>query len=377
MRHCLSPVVLSLALFAAIGTAQATNFPVTAGQKDTAERVAKAGVPLSELAPDAPDSYTVKRGDTLWAISSIFLKSPWRWPELWGMNRQQISNPHLIFPGQTLFLVKRDGRATLEMARDVNGDGKMRPRVRSDLLPENAVAAIPQHLIEPFLNEAVVFNTDELAAAPRIVAAAEDRVFMGAGDIAYVRGIQKPQDNYRIFRKPVELRDPTTGELLGYEARFVGNAQFTRMGGVVDQGGKQVDVPATITLGAVRTEAGINDRLAPMPERDFSQYVPHSPDKPISGQIVSLYGDAVSAGQNQIVALNKGEADGVERGHVLSIWRKGSKVIDRTVERPETVQLPDEQHGVMLVFRTFKRVSYALIINVKEPVTTGDRFTQP
>lgn len=373
----LSPTPLLLALCLGAGLAHATNYPVTGDQKATAERVAQAGVPLSELAPNAPDSYTVKSGDTLWAISTIFLKTPWRWPELWGMNRAQIANPHLIYPGQTLFLIKRDGRATLELAREAGGpDGKMSPRVRSSELVANAVAAIPQHLIEPFLNEAVVFDRDELATAPRIVAAPENRVLMTEGDLGYVRGIQQAQSEYRVFRTPVPLRDPTTREILGYEARYLAKAELTRLGGTA-QGKDALEVPATIKLGRVRGEVGVGDRLAPVPPRTFNQYVPHAPDKPIGGRIISIYGDALTAGQNQIVSLNRGQADGLERGHVLSIWRAGQRVTDRTTERPQEVQLPDEQHGVLFVFQTFSRVSYALIITVKEPVTAGDRFSQP
>ena len=375
--YCLSPIPLLLALSLGAGLAHATNFPVTDDQKATAARVAQAGVPLSELAPNAPDSYTVKSGDTLWAISTLFLKTPWRWPELWGMNRTQIANPHLIYPGQTLFLIKRDGRATLELAREASGaDGKMSPRVRSSELAANAVAAIPQHLIEPFLNEAVVFDRDELATAPRIVAAPENRVLMTEGDLGYVRGIQEPQTEYRVFRTPVPLRDPITREVLGYEARYLAKAELTRLGGSAP-GKDALEVPATIKLGRVRGEVGVGDRLAPVPPRTFSQYVPHAPDKPVDGRIISIYGDAVTAGQNQIVSLNRGQADGLERGHVLSIWRAGKRVIDRTTERPQEVQLPDEQHGVLFVFQTFNRVSYALIISVKEPVSAGDRFSQP
>lgn len=372
----------TLTLIAALlaPAAWATNYPVTQAQRETAQQVAQAGVPLSELAPNAPDQHVVVPGDTLWDISSIFLKSPWRWPELWGMNRDQIRNPHLIYPGQVLMLIKRDGRAMLQIgqaAGGAGGDGKLSPRVRSSPLADNAVAAIPQHLIEPFLNEAVVLDADTLATAPRIVAAPEGRVMMTQGDLAYVRGIQKPADSYRVFRQPRALRDPSTKEILGYEAVYAGAGDLTRLGGTVEQSGDKLDVPATLTLRQVRLEIGVGDRLAPVAERSFKRYVPHAPDKAIAGQIVSMYGDALTAGQNQIVALNKGEVDGLERGHVLALWRAGKQVRDRTTERNETVQLPDEQHGVLFVFQTFKRVSYALIISVKDPVSVGDRFTQP
>ncbi len=364
--------------------AGANPYPVTEGQRATAERVAQAGVPLDELAPNAPDSHTVKRGDTLWAISSIFLKSPWRWPELWGMNKQQIANPHLIYPGQTLYLVKRDGRAMLQMTpgdsssvAGADGDLVLTPRVRTTDLADNPVAAIPQHLIEPFLNEAIVLESDELASAPRIVAAQEGRVMLSQGENAYVRGIQQPMSSYRVFRSAKPLRDFDTKEVLGYESVYLGTADLTRLGGETVNQGDKLEVPATITIRQMRQEIGVGDRLAPVPVRNYSRYLPHAPGKPIGGRIISVYGDAITAGQNQIVALNRGSADGLERGHVLSLWRAGRVVKDRTDDRNEAVQLPDEAHGVLFVFQTFKRVSYALIISVKEPVSTGDRFSEP
>src|SRR5580765_7992663 len=154
--------------------AQATDYPITSQQRGTAQRVAQDGVPLSELAPNAPDSYTVKTRDTLWDISKLFLRSPWRWPELWGMNLEQIRNPHLIYPGQVLYLDKTGGRARLRMGQAVGGGtDKLSPRIRSSELGAGSLPSIPFGLIEPFLNDAVIFQTNELEAAPRIVAAQE------------------------------------------------------------------------------------------------------------------------------------------------------------------------------------------------------------
>jgi hypothetical protein len=352
--------------------ALATNYPVTPAQRDTAERVAQAGVPLSELAANAPEQHTVVRGDTLWGISSLFLKSPWRWPELWGMNREQIRNPHLIYPGQLLRLIKRDGRAYIQVGDGAGADGstRLQPSVRATPLSENVIASIPQHLIEPFLNDAVVMDSNELASAPRIVAAPEGRVMSVQGDQAYVRGIVQPQDSYRVFRRPQALKDRKTGEILGYEAVYVGAADLTRMP-------SQADEAATVAVRQVRLEMGAGDRLAPMPPREFRNYVPHAPERPVDAHIVSVYGEALAAGQNQIIAINKGVDDGMERGHVLAIWRAGRTITDRTGDSAEKVRLPDEKHGVALVFQTFKRVSYALIMTVKEPVSAGDRITQP
>ncbi|MFW9616265.1 LysM peptidoglycan-binding domain-containing protein, partial [Aquabacterium sp.] len=210
------------------GTARAEfpNYPITAQQKATAQQVAQAGVPLSELAPNAPDSYTVKRGDTLWAISSLFLKSPWRWPELWGMNLQQIRNPHLIFPGQYLYLDKSNGRARLRVGEPVgggvNGTTKLSPRVREGSLYD-AIATVPLHLLEPYFNEAVIFdNSEELLQAPRVVATQEGRVLLSRGETAYVRGELGGRREWRLFRTTKPLRDPSTQEVLGFEAQYVG-----------------------------------------------------------------------------------------------------------------------------------------------------------
>jgi hypothetical protein len=369
---------LGAVLFA--GTVQAADYPITAKQRGTAQSVAQSGVPLSELAPNAPDSYTVKPRDTLWDISKLFLKSPWRWPELWGMNLDQIRNPHLIYPGQVLHLDKSDGRARLRLGQPV-GDGgttRLSPRVRSSELGDGALASIPFHLIEPFLNEALIFQGNELASAPRIVATQEGRVLLGRGDTAYVRGELGAARDFRIFREAKPLKDPATGEVLGYEAQYVGAAEYTRQGGTrVDAAGKSEIVPATFIVTSVRQEAGIGDRLAVVPVREFTNYAPHAPQAAMAGQVASLYGDALTAGQNQIVALNRGAVDGIERGHVLALLRDGVRAVDKTDPARPVIKLPDERHGLLFVFRVFDRMSYALILSAQTPVKPGDHFTQP
>lgn len=379
-RLRLAPIVSMALALASFGTLAAEpNFPITQKQRSTAQKVAQDGVPLSELAPDAPDSYTVKRHDTLWGISKIFLRSPWRWPELWGMNLEDIRNPHLIYPGQILYLDKTNGRARLRVGQPVAGDTvKLTPRTRGTDLAGPAIASIPFHLIEPFLNEAVVFNTNELDSAPRIVATQEGRVLLGRGDRAYVRGELGADTAYRIFRKPMPLKDPTTQEVLGYEAVYVGAAEYARPGETrTNSEGKEEIVPATFTITSVKQEANVGDRLAPVPPREFSNYAPHAPASDMSGQVVSMYGDALTAGQNQIVAINRGARDGVERGHVLALHHSGSKLIDKTDPNRARLRLPDERQGTLFVFRVFERVSYALILSAEMPVVVGDRFTQP
>ncbi|EHR73087.1 LysM domain-containing protein [Burkholderiales bacterium JOSHI_001] len=367
------------ALLMGAGGAVAVNYPVTPGQRGTAEQVAQQGVPLSELSPNAPESHTVQRGDTLWDISKLFLKSPWRWPELWGMNMQQIRNPHLIYPGQVLVLVKEGGRARLVMGQPGAGAGgtvKLSPRSRANLLDNGAIASIPLHLISPFLNEAVVFNTNELERSPRVVATQEGRVLVSRGETAYVRGDLQGAREFRLFREPLPLRDPSTKQILGYEAKFVGTASQTREGAPAADS-KQALVPSSIMVTSIRQEVGVGDRLAPVPAHDYSAYVPHPPSAPISGQLISIYGEALTAGQNQIVAINRGTKDGVERGHVLALWRAGTNSVDRTSEDRQLLKLPDERVGLLFVFRVFDQVSYALILQSVDPVSPGDRFTQP
>lgn len=364
------------------GPASAADYPITPKQRSTAQQVAQAGVPLSELAPDAPDSHTVKRGDTLWDISKLFLRSPWRWPELWGMNLDQIRNPHLIYPGQVLYLDRTGGRARLRAGQPTGGAGdvvKLSPRVRSEPLDSAAIPSIPLNLIQPFLNEAIVFQSDELAQAPRIVATQEGRVVLGRGDTAYVRGNLGSLREYRVFRSAKPLVDPLTKEVLGYEAAYLGTAEYVRPGETRSGAdGKAEIVPATFSVTRVKQEIGIGDRLAPVPARDYANYVPHAPKGAVEGRVVSIYGDGLNAGQNQIVALNRGARDGMERGHVLALWRAGAQqVIDTTDEKRTPMSLPDERHGLLFVFSVFDRVSYALILSVQDPVRAGDRFTQP
>jgi hypothetical protein len=382
LRHSRAALAIGAAALTLLGGFASSvcafpNYPITEGQRRTADQVAQAGVPLSELAPNAPDTYTVKRGDTLWDISKIFLRSPWRWPELWGMNKAQIRNPHLIFPGQRLRLVRRDGRAYLEFDGEP-GTVKLSPRARASDVDASAIAAIPLHLIQPFLNDAMVLETNEFETAPRIVAGREGRVLLGRGDTAYVRGELTPRRDWRVFRNARALKDPVTGEVLGYEAAYVGSAEYLRPGSSqTGPDGQAEIVPATFTLTTLRQEAGAGDRLAPTSPRDEPNFIPHAPAQPVAGLVMSIYGDSLSAGQNQIVAINRGRRDGIERGHVLALLRAGERVTDR--EDPARVQLklPDEQHGQLFVFRVFERVSYALILTAQSAVRVGDRCTQP
>ncbi|TDM08274.1 MAG: peptidoglycan-binding protein [Ideonella sp. MAG2] len=365
---------------------------VSAQQQATADKVAAAGIPLSELAANAPDSHTVRRGDTLWDISKLFLKSPWRWPELWGMNKATVRNPHLIYPGQILVLERTaDGRAVLRVGRQVGGNvgsaaesgvTKLSPSIRAEPLTLGAITSVPMHLIGPFLTDAVVFDGNELEAAPRVVATQAGRMLVSKGEVAYVRGDIDAARNWQMFRAPKPLRDTQSGQILGYEARHVGVAEVIRRGEAaagagLGADGKDLVVPHSIRVTSLREEADVGVRLAPLPARDTEAFAPHSPNGPMDGRIISIYGDGRVAGQNQIVALNRGTQDGMERGHVLALWARGGVKQDSTSADRATLAIPDERNGTLFVFRTFNRVSYALILQAEQPVQTGDRFSQP
>ncbi|MEW6694926.1 MAG: LysM domain-containing protein [Pseudomonadota bacterium] len=386
----------ALALLACAASAAAAfpSYPITPQQRATAQQVAQAGVPLSELAPNAPERYTVRRGDTLWAIATLYLKSPWRWPELWGMNLAQIRNPHLIYPGQVLVLTRVGDRAVLALATDEPPTVKWSPRVRAQPV-DGSVPALPPGAIEPFLADVHVVDGDAHQAAPRIVAGPEHRVLLARGDRAYARGQSGPSEALSgdalqasagtggrvlsIYRNATPLRDPETGELLGYEAHAVGRAVLVR-GERVDDApdGRTAIVPATIDILQAREEIRIGDRLLPQTAREQQHYVPHAPSQAVQGRIVKVHGDAVQyAGQHQIVVLNRGRRDGLEVGHVLALLKNRDTVTDKTDEAQPTLVLPSERNGLMMVFRVFDQVAYALILQITDGVRTGDRFVNP
>jgi hypothetical protein len=376
----LNCAVLALAVLAAAPSVTQA-FPITPEQRSTAQQVASRGVPLSELAENAPDTYTVKRGDTLWHISGMFLKSPWRWPELWGMNLDQIRNPHLIYPGQLLVLEKIDGMARLKLGTTVGSAGgtdKLSPSIRSESSETAAIASIPMNLIAPFLTDAMIFDSNQLATAPRIVAVQETRMLLQRGDSAFVSGELGNTRNWQIFREPKALVDPDTKQILGYEARYVGSAE-RKQDGEARPGatGGGLNVPSTFTITSNKEEVAVGDRLAPATVRDFAPFVPHAPAAPIDGKVISLYGDALSAGSNQIVSLNRGARDGLERGTVLALWHEGKVVADKTVEHGKPLKLPDQRIGVVFVFRVFDRMAYGLVMQTTDPTLPGDRVTQP
>jgi hypothetical protein len=352
------------------------------------------------IKPDAPDRYTVVPGDTLWGISQRYTDSPWRWPELWNLNREQIRNPHLIYPGFVIVLDRERGQLTIGgaerptptapgtettppapstaagapgTAAGAPGTVKIGPRVRAESLAKQEIPSIPPAAIEPFLSRPLVIEPDGLEKGPTIIATQSDRVLLAAGNSAYVRGIGKSKDDvWYVYRKGNPLVDPDTNQTLGYEAVYLGTAQVTRPG-----------EPATVTLTDTVVEVGAGDKLVAAGRPQSVNYAPRAPSSQIKGRVMAIYGGVGKvgeAGPQQIISINRGKADGVEVGHVLALYNLGGTVRDTTKKQDDPaarIQLPDERAGLAFVFRVFDRVSYALIMQVTRPVAPLDVVQTP
>ena len=346
------------------------------------------------LRPDAPDRYVVVPGDTLWSIAQRYSDSPWRWPELWGLNKDEIRNPHLIYPGYVIVLDRARGRLSIggepsgeptgapsgapsgaptsgapAEARVPSGTVKLGPRARAESLAKDEIPSIPSSLIEPFLSRPLIIEPDGLDKAPTIVGTQADRVILAAGNSAYVRGISRSkEESWYVYRRGVPLVDPDSNQTLAYEAIYLGTARLER-------GGE----PATVVLTSVAQEVGAGDKLVAAGRPQPINYAPHAPDRKIHGRVIGIYGSlgkVGEAGPQSIISINKGARDGLEVGHVLALYSLGGAV--RDVSRPRgTIKLPDERAGLAFVFRVFNRVSYALVMNITRPVSPLDVVQTP
>jgi hypothetical protein len=322
------------------------------------------------LQENAPDRYIVEKGDTLWGIAGKFLKDPWKWPEIWRLNQDQVRNPHRIYPGDVIVL---DRTRTPPQLTLLQGSAvKLRPRAYEQPISE-AIPAIPPNVIEPFLTEPLVIEQGGLDNAPRIVATQENRVYLGPGGIAYVTGLgDSKQQAWQFFRPGRPLIDPDTGRALGIEAVFLGTGRVVRAGD-----------PATVEIITARQEISSGDRLLAVTAPALVEYVPRAPASPLQARIISLYDRLATSegGRTSVVSLNKGRRDGVENGHVLAIYRTGATVADvgsaGTRRDAPRIKLPDERYGLLFVFRTFEAVSYALVMESSRPVSPGDRVQTP
>jgi hypothetical protein len=349
------------------------------------------------LKADAPDRYVVVPGDTLWGISTRYTDSPWRWPELWGMNREQIQNPHLIYPGMVLLLDRARGTLSIAGAPSgaqpgapagtqpgtsagpaasgapPSGTARLAPRARAESLADQEIPSIPPSAIEPFLSRPLVIEPDGLDKAPTIVATEKDRVILSTGNTAYVRGIAEAgEETWYVYRQGAPLIDPDTDRTLAYEAIYLGTAQVTRPGN-----------PATVVLTSAVQEVNAGDKLIAAGPPQSMNYAPHAPSAQLRGRVIRIYGSVGrvgEAGPQQIISINRGRADGIEVGHVLALYSLGGTVRDTTkgpYSRDALIKLPDERAGISFVFRVFDRVSYALVMHVTRPISPLDVVRTP
>ena len=340
----------------------------------------------SALAENAPSSYTVQKGDTLWAISGRFLKDPWRWPDVWRMNRDQIRNPHLIYPGDVIALDRTaDGQPRLSIAKGPSlAEDRLSPRARSEPMDAQAIPSIPPGDLEPYLTRPVITETPGLPNAPEIVGGRDrGRVVRGEGDRVYVVGLDpKLGDRWNIYR-PGKALLSSSGELLGYENRYIGAVRVDRFADV-----------STVQITDATEEVFIGDRLLPVPREQLLAYVPRAPDADIRGRIIASYRSTSEMGRGAIVTLDLGKRENLEVGHVLAIYwtvpaindprpDTGTPFMLRFLDQSTTflpqkqLDVPDERVGLLFVFRVFDRVAYAILLNTTDPVVVGDAVRKP
>jgi LysM domain len=325
------------------------------------------------MAPNAPDTYVVKRGDTLWGISKVFLRDPWYWPEIWQVN-PQVQNPHLIYPGDTLRLVYIDGQPHIQLER--GNAAIVSPRVRSSPLDE-AIRSIPYEIVAAFMSKPSVLTKEDIKHAPYIFSALDHHVVMGEGDTLYARGFKTAATEgarYNVVRIGDALRDPDDNEVLGYDGIYTGTGRVTRGGDVT-----------TLLLTESALESIAGDKLLSGNVDVPLDFVPSPPKVKVVGRIISIHLGVSVVGQYQVVVINRGVRDGLSPGNVLSIFKAGEKVPDR--ERSafvhqytmfaKDVRLPDERVGTFMVFKTFDRLSYGLIMDAHNTIHVLDRVENP
>ena len=378
-------------------------------------------VTQADLQANAPDEYTVVKGDTLWGISGKFLKDPWKWPQIWQMNREEIKNPHWIYPGDVIHLDRTGAYPSLSLgaggprgptdaAAAERNVVRVEPRVRVEPLT-TAIPTIPANVIGPFLTQPLVVEEGVMETAPSIIATEEGHLVVSVGGTAYADRIGSDDGvNWQVYRPGEALHDPDTGEVLGYEAKYIGDARVRRFG-----------FPTTLQVTRAVEEINRGDRLARARETSYPNFVPHAPDHLITGSIMSVEGGVAEIGQFQVITINRGSRDGLQIGHVLASYHRGATISanghdehadimpdsglfggwlphvdiepvhvvpdvpgmeqhDDKKGRAATsakIKLPDERNGLIFVFRVFDKMSYAIVMKATSPIYIGDIVRTP
>ncbi|WP_420841776.1 LysM peptidoglycan-binding domain-containing protein [Halomonas alimentaria] len=316
------------------------------------------------LRGDAPDRYTVVRGDTLWDISGRFLRHPWQWPEVWQVN-PQIRNPHLIYPGDVIYLYDCGGRPCLGLER---GQGQVRLSPEMRTIPHReAITPIPLEDIRHFLREhRIVDDPEALEELAYVVGGDDRRLMSGVGDRLYARGEVPAGGRVGFYRVGERFLDPASGELLGLELESVGQARRER----------QEEDMAVLEVSSSRQEVRNGDIVLPLEDRGLvTEFIPRAPEREVEGTILSVPGGVQFIGRLQVVALDRGQRDGLEPGHVLMVEQRGELVSDpRTGEQ---LRLPGEDAGLVMVFKTYQKMSYGLVMEASRTLGVGDRVHNP
>ncbi len=330
------------------------------------------------LAPNAPDSYVVKRGDTLWGIAKVFLRDPWFWPEIWQVN-PQVQNPHLIYPGDTLRLVYIDGQPRVTLQRsslERGGEARVEPRVRSQPL-EAAVTTIPYETVAAFMSKPSVLSKEQIKSAPYVLTSRDAHVVISDGDTVYARGFSSQAEvgtHYNIVRVGDALRDPDDNRIVGYDGVYTGSGHVTRTGD-----------PATLVMTDSTLETVAGDKLFAGGSDVALDFIPSPPKTKINGRIMAVSNGVTIIGQYHVVVINRGARDGLLPGNVLAVYNVGGTVRDSVSKSPlgmagftsKKVQLPDERSGTFMVFKTFDQMSYGLIMEASTIIRVADRVENP
>ena len=360
----------ALAAIAAVGLLAVTGLAAAQNPQDI------------QVADKAPSTYTVQKGDTLWGISGRFLKDPWRWPDVWRLNRDQIKNPHLIYPGDVVKLDYVDGQPQLTLLRD---GVRVSPSTRASALNIEVIPSIPPGDIEPYLSKTLVTGPDGLANTAEILSGRNQaRLVRGRGDVVYVAGLDpKAGDYWYIYRPAGAITTFDGNNILGYESKFIGTARVEKFGDL-----------STVRIESADLEVLLGDRLLPAPRLAVANYVPRAPDTAIDARILNVPYTNTETGRGYVVTLDKGSADGLEPGNVLAVYRSVEPIEDprpnkqqaailrfldpTTIFTPKVLVAPaDERTGLMFVFRTFDHVSYAVVLNTTDAVRAGDFARTP
>ncbi|MBV8658096.1 MAG: LysM peptidoglycan-binding domain-containing protein [Burkholderiales bacterium] len=326
-----------------------------------------------KLQDNAPERYVVVKGDTLWGISGKFLKDPWKWPQIWNMNKEEIENPHWIYPGDVIVLDRSGGEPRLRLLGNAANDAARAkvlaagPHVRVTPLEDSASPAIPRELIEPLLAEPLVVDAADFTKAPRVAQLPDERVTATLKDKFYAVGVAgAPGDDWQVFEGGKEIHDPDTKELLGYEVTYAGDASTQIVADV-----------STLVVTKTTREVTIGDRLIPKFRHVFTNYVPHVPHTGIEGKVLSTYGGVGDAGAYTTVLINRGEREGLHPGHVLFSYKAPRAVLTEAGKPDKVLKAPAEKSGTIYIYRVFPKLAYGLVVESSQPIVRLDEVHTP